>query len=106
MACEAMNRKATRFARDLISFLLIHRTNGSFMERRALFNVLKVDGSPTLPMKKNSNILFIGLFLLAACSAADQSAATSVAATAFPKPTEVEVRALPTPSSPGDSVTW
>ncbi len=55
------------------------------------------------PMKKTSSILFVGLFLLTACSSAVKSAATPAAATASPQPTGT---ALPTPASPGDSVVW
>lgn len=54
-------------------------------------------------MKKTSNILFIGLFLLTACASTGQSVPTPAAATASPQPTAT---ALPTPSSPGDPVVW
>ncbi len=57
----------------------------------------------TLPMKKISGILFIGLFLLAACSSAGESTVVPATATALPPATAT---ALPTPSSPGNSVVW
>ena len=57
-------------------------------------------------MKKTSSLLFIGLFLLAACflaacSPAGPASPTPTVITASPQPT-----ALPTPSSPGDPMTW
>jgi len=55
-------------------------------------------------MKKISSILFIGLFLLTACSSAGESVAPTVAV-ASPQPTATAVKVLPTPSSPGDSIT-
>jgi hypothetical protein len=59
-----------------------------------------------LPMKKFPSILLIGLFILAACSSTSESSATPASPTRFPQPTAIEIRVLPTPSSPGDSVTW
>lgn len=59
-------------------------------------------------MKKLTGILLnnlIGLLILTACSTAGESI-TPVAITLFPQPTPTEVRILPTPSSPGDSITW
>ena len=56
-------------------------------------------------MKKISSILLIGLFLLTACSAAGESVTPTIAV-ASPQPTVTEVKVLPTPSSPGDSITW
>ena len=52
-------------------------------------------------MKKISFFLLSSLFILAACATA-----TPVAITPSPQPTPTEVRALPTPSSPGNSVLW
>lgn len=52
---------------------------------------------------KTSNILFIGLFLLTACSSGDQPAVAPATATIPPQPTTT---ALPTPSSPGGPVVW
>ena len=57
-------------------------------------------------MKKTSSILLIGLFILTACSSADESSATPVTVTASAQPAATEINVLPTPSSPGDSVTW
>ena len=59
-----------------------------------------------LPMKKSPSILLIGLFILAACSSTSESSATPASPTRFPQPTAIEIRVLPTPSSPGDSVSW
>ena len=59
-------------------------------------------------MKKLSGIRsfpFIGLLILTACTTTDTSV-THVTATLFPQPTATEVRILPTPSSPGDSILW
>ncbi len=54
-------------------------------------------------MRKTSSILFVGLFLLTACSSAGESPAAPATAVASPGPTAT---ALPTPSSPGDPVVW
>ncbi len=54
-------------------------------------------------MKKASSILFLGLFLLAACSLAGESTAAPATPTALPLPTAT---ALPTPASPGDTIDW
>lgn len=68
-----------------------------FGEKRAgAFNVFKMN----VPMKKTSELLFAGLFLLAACSPAAEVPATP---TASPSPSPT---ALPTPSAPGDPVVW
>ena len=59
-------------------------------------------------MKKLTGILLnnlVGLLILTACSTSGESV-TPVAITLFPQPTPTEVRILPTPSSPGDSITW
>jgi hypothetical protein len=47
----------------------------------------------------------IGLLILTACSSTGE-AVTPLAATAPPQPTATEIRVLPTPASPGDSITW
>lgn len=55
-------------------------------------------------MKKTSFLLFsslLGLFILTACSTA-----TPVAVTSTPLSTPTEVKILPTPSSPGNSILW
>jgi hypothetical protein len=59
-----------------------------------------------LPINKTPNILLIGLFVLTACSFTGESSATPAIATASPQPTATEVRILPTPASPGDSIIW
>lgn len=56
-------------------------------------------------MKKISGILFIGLFLLTACSSAGGTSPATATATAVASP-QPAATALPTPSSPGDSVIW
>lgn len=65
--------------------------------------VQRIKSGWSTAMKKASSLLFIGLFLLTACSSAGESnvAPATATATASPQPT-----ALPTPSSPGDSVVW
>lgn len=55
---------------------------------------------PGIPL---SNL--IGLLILAACSSTAESV-TSVTITAPPQPTATEIRILPTPASPGDSILW
>jgi hypothetical protein len=57
-------------------------------------------------MRKTPSILFIGLFILTACSSAGESPTTPASATVPPQPTATEVKVLPTPSAPGDSITW
>lgn len=47
----------------------------------------------------------IGLLILTACSSTGE-AVTPVTVTAPPQPTATEVRVLPTPASPGDSINW
>ena len=59
-----------------------------------------------LPMKNPPSILLIGLFILTACSSTGESSAAPASPIPFPQPTATEIRVLPTPSSPGDSVTW
>src|SRR6185436_20788220 len=59
-------------------------------------------------MKKFPGILIsnlIGLLMLAACSSSGEPV-TPVTITVPPQPTATEVRILPTPSSPGDSIIW
>ena len=59
-------------------------------------------------MKKLTGIFLnylIGLLILTACSS-NSGSVTPVAITLFPQPTATEVRVLPTPASPGDSITW
>ena len=55
-------------------------------------------------MKKLSSILAIGLIILTACSSTSQTSTTPLLATPSPQPTAIKV--LPTPSSPGDPITW
>lgn len=57
-------------------------------------------------MMKLPVLLLTGLFILTACARRDVSSATPATATASPQPTATEVRVLPTPASPGDSVIW
>ena len=55
------------------------------------------------PIHKTQNLLFVGLFILTACSATDQSVAT-VTITAPPLPDLTELKILPTPMSPRQTV--
>lgn len=57
-------------------------------------------------MRKIPGTLLIGLLILTACTSAEDSSVTLAAATASPRPTVTEVKLLPTPASPGDSITW
>ncbi|HLO16794.1 MAG TPA: DUF4352 domain-containing protein [Anaerolineales bacterium] len=57
-------------------------------------------------MKNISSLVFIGLFILAACSSAGADATLPATATASPQPTATEIKTLPTPASPGDRITW
>ena len=59
-------------------------------------------------LKKSLLALLIGLFILTACSSANQPPAVSPTATATPTPppTATETRVFPTPSSPNDSIQW
>lgn len=59
-----------------------------------------------LHVKKESSILFIALFIITACSSTGESSATPAMATGFPQLTPTVIEAVPTPSSPGDSVQW
>jgi len=62
----------------------------------------------TPDMKKIPRILInnlIGLLILTACSSSSESV-TPTTITLFPQPTATEVRILPTPASPGDSILW
>jgi hypothetical protein len=59
-----------------------------------------------LPIKKLAPILLIGLFILTACSRGRETSATPAAATTSPQPIATEIKILPTPSSPGDSIIW
>ena len=59
-------------------------------------------------MKNPSDIPFINLIallILTACSSTGE-AVTPVAITLPPQPTATEVKILPTPASPGDSIVW
>ena len=57
-------------------------------------------------MKKIPGIFAIGLMFLAACSSASQTSTAPLQATSPPQPTATEVKVVPTPSSPSDSITW
>jgi hypothetical protein len=67
----------------------------------ALFCVLTLDGLQ-LAMNKIFLMVAIGI-LFAGCSSDEQTANTPVPATPLP---QTEVKILPTPSSPGNSITW
>ncbi len=57
-------------------------------------------------MKNIFSIFAIGLIILTACSSADQNPAIPLPATQTPQPTATAVKALLTPSSPNDTITW
>ncbi|HLO33061.1 MAG TPA: hypothetical protein VK249_28200 [Anaerolineales bacterium] len=57
-------------------------------------------------MKITSYILFIGLLILVGCSATANSPVTTATTTVSPQSAATEIRVLPTPASPGDSITW
>jgi hypothetical protein len=57
-------------------------------------------------MKKILSTLLIGLLILTACSSAGKSSATPATVTASPQPPATEIKVLPTPSSPGDTIVW
>ena len=57
-------------------------------------------------MKNIFSIFANGLIILTACSSADQNPATPLPATQTPQPTATAVKALLTPSSPNDTITW
>jgi len=58
-----------------------------------------------LIMHKTSRFLLIGLFFLTACTSPGESV-TPVTITTPPLPTATETSVLPTPASPGNSITW
>ena len=59
-------------------------------------------------LKKLSSTLLIGLVILTACTASNESSNVPATATATQtlRPTPTATRVLPTPSSPSDSVLW
>jgi hypothetical protein len=57
-------------------------------------------------MKNTSRILLIGLFLLTACSSTGDASIPPATETASPQPTSIQIKFLPTPSSPGDTIVW
>ena len=58
-------------------------------------------------MKKTFPILAFGLIVLTtACFLAGRAARSPSTATSFPQPTVTATMVIPTPSSPGNSVTW
>ena len=59
-----------------------------------------------LPMKKMPKILIVGLFILTACTSAGEASVTPVTVTAPPQPTATEVKILPTPMSPSQTVVY
>ena len=68
--------------------------------------VLELDRDSMFPIKIMPTILFIGLFILAACSMTPEISTVPASATTIPKPTATALRTLPTPSAPGDAVVW
>ena len=57
------------------------------------------------PMNKTLYILLSALFIVSACTSTDESV-TPRATVAPPQPAATEITVLPTPASPGNSVTW
>src|SRR6266498_5049279 len=57
-------------------------------------------------MKNTTAILLSGLFILTACASANQTSTTDFPATPSSLPTATEIMPLPTPASPGVSITW
>ena len=57
-------------------------------------------------MKITPSVLFIGLFIFTACAAAGESSATPAGAAASPQPTGTEIKVLPTPMSPSQTVVY
>jgi hypothetical protein len=55
-------------------------------------------------MNKTVAILLLGLIVLPACSSTVESSSPQI--TASPQPISTEMKVLPTPSSPGNSITW
>jgi len=55
-------------------------------------------------MKTIFALPLLGLLILTACASSNVSAPATI--TPLPQPTATEVRALPTPASPSDSITW
>lgn len=56
-------------------------------------------------LRKCARTLLIGVVFLTACSPASE-AGTPVIPTVPPQPATTETRILPTPATPGDSITW
>ena len=57
-------------------------------------------------MKNIFASLVTGLVLLTACSSRGQTASTPLPAIPSPQPTAAEVKVLPTPAAPGNSMIW
>ena len=57
-------------------------------------------------MKQTTIILFMGLFVLSACTSAGGFSTTPASTTVLPQPTATLTRVFPTPSSPGEPVLW
>ncbi len=58
------------------------------------------------PLKKLTLVLLFGLIALAACTTKSTSQSTPATATQPPRPTLTVSTAVPTPSSPSDSILW
>jgi len=59
-----------------------------------------------VPIKTTPTIILITLFFLTACTSEGGISTTPGNTPALPQPTATEIKALPTPSSPGDQVIW
>lgn len=58
------------------------------------------------PMNKTTNILLTALFIVSACASTNESVAPMATLAVPPQPTATEITVLPTPASPGNSITW
>lgn len=68
--------------------------------------VLELDQYTMLPMNKTPTILLTALFfIVSACTPTGESV-TPMATITLPQATATQITVLPTPASPGDSITW
>jgi predicted small lipoprotein YifL len=67
---------------------------------------IKIEGISNISMRQAIVILFIGLFVLAACSSTGPVLVPPATATASPQPGPTEVKVLPTPMSPSQTVPY
>jgi hypothetical protein len=58
------------------------------------------------PIKTIPKVLLFQLFVLTACSSTGEASGNPIQTTLFPPPTATVTRVFPTPSLPGDAITW